>query len=80
MIRMNLGFVVTVLLNIPDTTEFRHKTKLGIQKQETEPAITSIGPDVDVSIRLRPPLRGGFAQLAKKGTIRFTDYHTTEKQ
>jgi hypothetical protein len=34
----------------------------------------------EVEIRHTPPLRGGFAELQKKGTIRITDYHTTEKQ
>jgi hypothetical protein len=33
-----------------------------------------------VEIRHTPELRGGFAQLAKKGTIRFTVYHITEKE
>jgi hypothetical protein len=27
-----------------------------------------------------PELRGGFAALAKKGTIRFTSYQTSEKE
>jgi hypothetical protein len=33
-----------------------------------------------VEIRHTPPLRGGFAQLAKKGTIRFTSYNTTRER
>jgi len=50
--------------------ETRKKSKLGIQKKEVEPAITSVGDIPNVSIRHEPTLRGGFAQLAKKGTIR----------
>jgi hypothetical protein len=63
-------------IEYPDTTEIRHKTKLGIQKQETEPADTSIQTYMaeQLEIMQTPELRGGFAQLAKKGTIRFTSY------
>ena len=31
-------------------------------------------------IEMETELRGGFAALAKKGTIRFASYKTTEKQ
>jgi hypothetical protein len=58
----------------------RKKSKLGIQKQEVDPAIPSVDNMPDVSIRHEPTLRSGFAQLAKKGTIRFTSYDTTEKE
>jgi hypothetical protein len=57
-----------------------HKQKLSIPYQDNEPAVASIGIMPDVSIRHEPELRGGFAQLARKGTIRFTDYSTTEKE
>jgi hypothetical protein len=60
--------------------ETRKKSKLSIQKQEVDPAVTSVGNIPDVSIRHEPTLSGGFAQLAKKGTIRFTSYSTTEKE
>ena len=50
-----------------------HKQKLSIPYQDSEAAIASIGSVPDVSIRHEPTLKGGFAQLAKKGTIRFTD-------
>src|SRR5215203_274879 len=63
----------------PDQTEIRKKSKLGTQREEIEPAVTSIGFTPDVALRKPVELRGGFAQLAKKGTIRFTSYHTTEK-
>jgi hypothetical protein len=48
--------------------------------EETEPDIASVGNVPDVSIRHEPELRGGFAALAKKGTIKFTSYQTTERQ
>jgi hypothetical protein len=48
------------------------------QGEKIEPAITSVSNTPDVSIRHEPTLRGGFAALAKKGTIRFTSYNTTE--
>ena len=60
--------------------ETRKKSKLGIQKKEVEPAITSVGYTPNVSIRHEPTLRGGFTQLAKKGTIKFTSYSITEKE
>jgi hypothetical protein len=39
--------------------------------------LVKIGKEVE--IKREPELGGGFAQLAKKGTIRFTSYQTTEK-
>jgi hypothetical protein len=57
-----------------DDDSVRHKQKL-LVPQETEPDITSVGAVPDVSIRHEPELRGGFAALVKRGTIRFTSYH-----
>ncbi len=64
----------------PSETQLRKKSKLVTQRAEVDPAITSIQTDFgkEVEIRHEPKLRGGFAQLAKKGTIRFTSYSTTE--
>jgi hypothetical protein len=47
-----------------------------MQREEVEPAVASIQTDQskNVEIRHEPELRGGFAALAKKGTIRFTRY------
>ena len=42
--------------------------------QVKEDAITSVSDTPDVSIRHEPTLKGGFAALARKGTIRFTSY------
>jgi hypothetical protein len=61
----------------PSETQLRKKSKLGTQREEIEPAVASIqiDPTKEVEIRHTPELRGGFAALAKKGTIRFTSYH-----
>jgi hypothetical protein len=60
----------------PSETQIRKKSKLGTQREEVEPAVTSIQTDQSKSVEIRhePQLKGGFAQLAKKGTIRFTSY------
>ena len=63
----------------PDRTEIRKKSKLGTQREKIEPAVASIGFTPDVSIRHEPPIRGGFAELQKRG-LRIKDYHTTEKE
>jgi hypothetical protein len=57
-------------------TQIRKKSKLGTQREEIEPEVTSIQIDTsrEVEINHTPELRGGFAALAKKGTIRFTSY------
>jgi hypothetical protein len=66
----------------PSETQLRKKSKLGTQREEVEPAVTSIQTDFgkEVEIRHELELRGGFAQLAKKGTIRFTSYHDSSQQ
>jgi hypothetical protein len=66
----------------PSEIPIRKKSKLGMQRNEVEPAVTSIQTDQSKSVEIRhePELRGGFAALAKKGTIRFTSYQTTEKE
>jgi hypothetical protein len=52
------------------------ESELEVPNRNIEPAIASIGAVPDV----RPELKGGYAQLAKKGTIRFTSYETTERE
>jgi hypothetical protein len=66
----------------PSETQLRKKSKLGTQREEIEPEVTSIqtDPTKAVEINHTPELRGGFAAMAKKGTIRFTSYNTTEKE
>jgi ribosomal protein L37AE/L43A len=63
-------------IEFPDKTQTRKKSKLGTQREEIEPAVTSIQTDQSKSVEIRhePELKGGFAQLARKGTIRFTSY------
>jgi hypothetical protein len=55
-------------------TPIRKKSKLGMQRNEVQPAVASVGTVPDVSIRHEPELRGAFAAMAKKETIRFTSY------
>jgi|SRR5918996_595172 hypothetical protein len=62
----------------PDDEKISHKQKLSIPYQDNEPAVASIGFTPDVSIHHTPPIRGGFAELQKKG-LRIKDYHTTER-
>lgn len=52
-----------------------------MQREEIEPEVTSIQTDFnkEVEIRHTPPIRGGFAELQKKG-LRIKDYRTTEKE
>jgi hypothetical protein len=63
-----------------DDEKVSHKQKLSIPYQDSEPAVASIGAVPDVNIHREPTLKGGFAALAKKGTIRFTSYNTTERE
>jgi hypothetical protein len=64
----------------PQYDNLRHESKITIPHEDIEPAITSIGANMaeEVEIRHSVPIRGGFAELEKKG-IRIKDYHTTEK-
>jgi len=63
----------------PEVENIRKESKLSVPDRNIEPAITSIGNTPDISIRHTPPIRGGFAELQKKG-LRIKDYHTTEKE
>jgi DNA-directed RNA polymerase subunit RPC12/RpoP len=65
----------------PSETQIRKKSKLGTQREEVEPEVTSIqtDPSKEVEIRHTPPIRGGFAELQKKG-LRIKGYRTTEKE
>jgi hypothetical protein len=64
---VRVGFVEIVLLNL-----ILIMSRLVINKSER--AVASVGVTPDVSIHHEPTLKGGFAALAKKGTIRFTRY------
>jgi|SRR5918999_2229182 hypothetical protein len=62
-----------------DDEKITHKQMLSIPHEDNEPAVASIGFIPDVSIHHTPPIRGGFAELQKKG-IRIKDYYTTERE
>jgi hypothetical protein len=63
----------------PESENVRRESKLIVPDRNVEPAVTSISNTPDVSIHHTPPLRGGFAELQKKG-LKIKDYHTTEKE
>src|SRR5688572_7319391 len=58
----------------PDNDNVRRESKLGVPNRDIEPAVATTPGIQDISIKHEPKLKGGFAQLAKKGTIRFTSY------
>lgn len=63
-----------------DDDTVRHKQRL-LPPEESEPAASTtptIGAD-DVAIRHPPTLKDGAAQLAKRGTIRFTYYYDSSE-
>ena len=57
----------------------RSEPKLQVQDRDEETLVTSIDISPDISIRHTPPIRGGLAELQKKG-LKITDYHTTVQQ
>jgi hypothetical protein len=65
----------------PSETQLRKKSKLGTQREEVEPAVASIQTDQSKSVEIRhqPELRGAFAAMVKKGTIRFTSYQDSSQ-
>ncbi|HEX7209269.1 MAG TPA: hypothetical protein VF233_13865, partial [Nitrososphaeraceae archaeon] len=58
----------------PQNENVRRESKLSVPDRSIEPAVATTPGIPDVSIRKEPELSGGFAQLAKKGTIKFTSY------
>ena len=65
----------------PESENLRKESKLIVPDRNIEPAVTSIQTNMEDSVAIRhtPEIRGGFAELQKKG-IKIKDYHTTEKQ
>src|SRR5918998_1822451 len=65
----------------PEDENLRKESKLIVPDRNIEPAVTSIQTNMEDSVAIRhtPPIRGGFAELQKKG-IKIKDYHTTEKE
>jgi transcription elongation factor Elf1 len=59
----------------PSETQLRKKSKLGTQREEIEPEVTSIqiDPSKEVEIRYEPELKGAFKALRDRG-IRITSY------
>ena len=68
-------------IEYPDVTNIRHQLKITVPDRNIEPAVTSIQINMadEVEIRHTPPIRGGFAELQKKG-IKITSYKTSEKE
>ena len=64
----------------PESENLRKESKLIVPDRNIEPAVSTTPGIPDISIRHTPPIRGAFAELQKKGTIRFTSYLTTEKE
>lgn len=64
----------------PEDETVRHRHKLEVP-ENTEPAISIVNIDLtkDVEIRHTPPIRGGLAELQKRG-LKITNYRTTEKE
>jgi uncharacterized Zn ribbon protein len=58
----------------PESENLRKESKFVVPDRNQEAAITSVDTTPDVSIIHEPQLKGGFAALAKKGTIRFPSY------
>jgi DNA-directed RNA polymerase subunit RPC12/RpoP len=65
----------------PESENLRRESRLIVPDRNSEAAVTSIQTNMadEVEIRHTPEIRGGFAELQKKG-IKITNYHTTEKE
>jgi len=65
----------------PEDENLRKESKITVPDRNIEPAVTSIQTNMadEVEIRHTPPLRGGFAELQKKG-LKITSYKTNEKE
>jgi hypothetical protein len=65
----------------PENESIRHKQRLEVPDRNIEPAVSSIQTNMadEVEISHTVPIRGGFAELQKKG-LKIKDYHTKEKQ
>ena len=67
-------------IEYPDVTNIRHQLKITVP-ENIEPAVTSIQTNMadEVEIRHTVPVRGGFAELQRKG-LKIKDYRTSEKE
>jgi hypothetical protein len=64
-----------------ESENLRKESRLIVPDRNIQPAITSIQNNMadEVEIRHTPEIRGGFAELQKKG-IKITSYKTSEKE
>jgi predicted RNA-binding protein YlxR (DUF448 family) len=67
--------------SIKHAENLRKESKIMVPDRNIEPAVTSIQTDQSKSVQIRhePELQGGFAALAKKGTIKFTSYEEARR-
>lgn len=65
----------------PESENLRKESKITVPDRNEETLVTSIENSMadEVEIRHSVPIRGGFAELQKKG-LKIKDYHTTEKE
>jgi hypothetical protein len=63
----------------PESENLRKESKLIVPDRNIEPAVSATPGIPDISIRHTPPIRGGFAELQKKG-LKIKDYKTSEKE
>src|SRR5918993_3680534 len=65
----------------PESENLRKESRLIVPDRNIQPAVTSIQTNMadEVEIRHTPPIRGGFAELKKKG-LKITSYLTDEKE
>jgi DNA-directed RNA polymerase subunit RPC12/RpoP len=65
----------------PEDENLRKESKLIVPDRNSEAAVTSIQTNMadEVEIRHTPEIRGGLAELQKKG-LKIKNYHTTEKE
>src|SRR5918992_3491393 len=61
----------------PEAENLRKETKLKVPERNVEPCVSTTPRIPDISLHREPKLRGGFAELQKKG-LKIKDYHTTE--
>jgi hypothetical protein len=63
----------------PTEENIRKESKITVPDRNIEPCVSTTPGIPDISISHTPPIRGGFAELQKKG-LKIKDYHTTEKE
>src|ERR687897_1630381 len=63
----------------PEAENLRKESKITVPDRNIEPCVSTTPGIPDISIRHTPPIRGGFAELQKKG-LNITSYSTDEKE